>query len=424
MKTIKLIALLFITTANLCYAFDATMFEKNHDLQAINATVRHPNGRYYFFVGKYFHEYNLKTKKLERMARIGKDGWFGVPADMDAAVVHQHKGKAYLFKGNMYYRYNFSTRKVEKKGILNKDGWKGVHGPIDAVVMHPTNNCAYFFKGKEYHRFSFSKKKVDKIGTIGKDGGKGVPSNIDGTVMHQNGKAYFFKGDNYYTYNFSRKNVDNLNGIIGRDQWKGLFHQLDAVVFNDKDKNNATRNEHYIRGNYGYYKSIEDNIIWGILHFENSHKTTKKRLGHEWYIGIPPNIDAGFLHPKNGRYYFFKGDMYHRYNPSTRKVDKSNNIKKGFGLSKVLAAVGIPKTSHIYLFDGVYYYLYDVDAKKISRNGTIASRFKGVPNWIDAAVWDDYGKVIKFYKKDMVYAYSIPQGKIIRWGSLQPGLFK
>jgi hypothetical protein len=419
MKMIQLIGiLLFSIAVNLSYAFETPIPLKNNDLQVINAAIEHPDGSAYFFVGKYFHQYDTRAGKLKRMGKIGRDAWYGVPANVDAAIVHPHNRKGYFFKGNMYYRYDFSKKKMDKRGILNVDGWKGLAGPIDAAIMHPKNNCAYFFKGNKYHRYNFSKKKVDRIGTIGVDAWKGFPANINATIMHSNGRAYGFKEDHYYRYVYG-KEVDK-KGVIGKDGWK-VFHQIDAVVFNDRDNNLQTDNAHYIRGSYGYYTSTEYNNI-GIIYFENTHKITKKRFGYDWYKGVPPSVDAGFLHPKNGRYYFFKGDKYYRYNPRTRKVDKIANIRQGFGISKVVAAVGIPETNNIYLFDGINYSLFNVQANKIVSSGTITSKFKGVPNWIDAATQGYQG--IKFYKKDAVYVYSFTNRKVTRWGSLQPGLFK
>ncbi len=420
-----MLPLLLGIVTTFCYARDNATYLKNNDLQVINAAIEHPDGSAYFFVGKYFHQYDTRAGKLKRMGLIGKDGWYGVPANVDAALIHPHNKKGYFFKGNNYYRYDFSKKKMDKKGIINYDGWKGLVGPIGAAIMHPTNNCAYFFKGKKYYRYSFSKRKMDKIGAIGIDAWKGFPVNINAAIMHSNGRAYGFKDDHYFRYVFGKK-VDK-KGIIGKDGWK-LFHQLDAVVFNDRDRNNATRDEHYIINSLGMYcDDYNDNFVTREIAFLFNHPNVvrihKKRFGDNWYSGVEPNIDAGFLHPKNGRYYFFKGDTYFRYNPSTKKVDKIAKIKDGFGVSKVAAAVGIPDSNNIYLFDGISYHLYDIKSNKIIASGSISSKFTGVPNWIDAAVQDPHGG-IKFYKKDVVYVYSPKARKVTRWGMLQPGLFK
>ena len=53
----------------------------------------------------------------------------------------------------------------------------------------------------------------------------------------------------------------------------------------------------------------------------------------------------------------------------------------------------------------------------------IASRFKGVPNWLDAATQYNSDGIL-FYKKDMVYFYSFKDKKVINTDLLSPDLFK
>ena len=400
-------------------------FLKNNDLQAINAAVKHPNGKTHFFVGKYFHVYNTITGKLEKMGLIGKDGWYGLPVNVDAALIHPVNKKGYIFRGNMYYRYDFARRKVDKIGQVGKDGFKGLIGPFDAAMIHPTNKKAYFFKGSKYYSYDFNTKKM-AVKNIGRDGWKGVPVNLDAAVMHTNGKAYLFKADNYHRYNFTRRATDNLNSIIGRDGWR-LFHKLDAVVFNNLNTGpyNAVRPEHFIRDRYAYYVSFEGIDGFGLWANRSEVKSlTKKRFGYDWYKGVKSNIDAGFLHPKNKKYYFFKGDTYYRYNASTKKMDKDAKIKDGFGVSRVMAAAGIANSNYVYLFDHVNYYKFDVSKNSVIASGLISSKFRGVPNFVDAAVGDEHGYEIRFYKKDVVYAYNFKSGKVTRWGISPSGLFK
>lgn len=352
------------------------------------------------------------------MGLIGKDGWYGLPKNVDAALVHPHNKKGYFFRGNQYHRYDFDKKRVDKTGTLNSDGWKGIEGPIDAAIMHPTNNCAYFFKGKKYYRYNFSKKKMDKIGTIGVDAWKGLPAQLDATIMHNNGRAYGFKDDHYYRYVYGKK-VDK-KGVIGKDGWK-LFHKLDAVVYNNLDINLRTGSSHFIVGTNAFYLSKEFSLWGGLTGSDPNRKLTKKRFGHDWYRGVPSNIDAGFLHPTNGRYYFFKRDKYYRYNPTSKKVDKVAIIKGAFGIGSVDASFADSETKIIYLFKGSQYYEFNVDQSRITKSGSISSKFKGIPDYLDAASKGILGFGEVFYKKDV--EYYLNDGKV-SYRQLSPGLFK
>jgi len=433
MKIIKRIGLIcsismlmaFTSSSNSERIIDDLVALENNDLQVINAAILHPNGKTHFFVGKYFHVYNTTTGRLEKMGLIGKDGWYGLPVNVDAALMHPTIKKGYIFKGNMYYRYDFEKKKVDKRGIVSQDGWKGLTGPFDAAMVHPTNNRAYFFKGNKYYRYNFSTRKTEPVRTIGKDGWKGIPASIGAMVMHKNGRAYAFKGDHYYRYVFG-KQVDK-KAVIGRDGWR-MFHQLDAVVYNELNTGtyNSVRPIHFIRKGYGYYISFEGTDGFGLWAQQSKVKTiTKKRFGYDWYKGVRLNIDAGFLHPKNKKYYFFIGDSYYRYDPRTKKVDKTAKIKDGFGLSQVTAAVGIAESNFIYLFDPINYYKFDISKNRLVASGSIVSKFKGVPNFLDAATRDEQGSAseIRFFKKDVVYAYSFASNKVTRWGISPSGLF-
>ncbi|PIA79175.1 hypothetical protein BFR04_06550 [Gaetbulibacter sp. 4G1] len=432
---------LFTTQAN---NFDDVFSVYNNDLQVINASVLHPtSGKAHFFVGQFFHQYNPVSDKLDKMGVIGKDGWYGVTKNLDAVLIHPQNKKAYFFTGNTYQRYDFIKKRVDKTGVTGQDGWNGLAGPFDAVIMHPTNNKAYFFKGKRYYRFSFEKNKMDKVGTIGVDGWKGLPANIDSAIMHPNGKAYFFAGDKYYRYVFGRS-VDK-NGIIGRDGWKGLFHKIDGVVENKDDF-------HFFRGAHGMnIKSYNENYtvrqildklpasrnilgdnIKGIALtlYPNSDRVYKMRLGYDWYKGVPKDIDASLQHPITKKYYFFKGSKYYRYDPSSRSVDETDYIGRGAwrGLSKnVDAAIAIK--DHIYLFKDTKYYKYNASSlNRVIETGNISDKFKNVPNYIDAAHIYENKKYkwikIMFFKKDIIYTYSLSDRRVVNWEMAHQNLFK
>jgi hypothetical protein len=421
------------------------------DMSTLNAALIHPNGKAYFFIRNNYRRYNIQTDKLEIKGTIGKDGWKGVPSNVDAAFIHPHNKKTYFFSGNLYYRYDSSRRRVDKKGIIGVDGWKGLDGPIDAVIMHPTNNSAYFFKGKKYHRYSFSKKKFDLVGTVGINGWKGVPSNINASLMHTNGKAYFFKGDHYYRYDFSKRKVDK-KGVLGRDGWRGLYPRLDAIVYNlEHDKMHTFKSKTMTSVHHDIYNANPPDIITSVLVlFQNRDDKLRityrdYNLGYNAYNGVPSNIDASFRRGDNGKYYFFKGSKYYRWNPKTKKVDKTANITEGWkGVPTNLNAV-TDVTGGAYFFKGTNYYHFSFKEKKVIATGTISSKFRGMPNYPDAAAslyktkptasgYDDgylfSGEVsgsgsiddIIFFKNNISY-YRL-KDKRIRWKTINKKLLK
>lgn len=431
-KKTQLIATLFFLGLFTTYAnnFDDVSLKSNNDLQAINASVLHPtSGKIHFFVGQFFHQYNPTTDKLEKMGKIGKEGWYGLSPNVNAALINPQNKKAYFFTGNMYQIYDFSKKKAGAKRVIGQDGWTGVEGPIDAAIMHPTNNCAYFFKGKKYQRFSFSKNKVDKTGTIGVDGWKGLPANIDSATMHPNGKAYFFAGDRYYRYVFGLR-VDK-SGIIGRDGWKGLFHKIDAVVENKDDS-------HFIKDGLvmslkSYkerkYLNSQINKKWSLfLEYATYPLVDKFKLGYDSYKGVPKNIDAAIKHPKNKKYYFFKDKKYYRYDTSKQVVDKVGIIgSDGWkNLPQNLNAATASKHK-IYFFKGTKYFIHSITKGKIVESGEIASKFKGIPNYIDAAyTFQNHSgaRFLLFIKKDVTYIFSESKRQLVNYKLLNQSLFE
>ena len=448
-KKLQLIAAFFFLGLLTTHAndFDESLLTYNNDLQAINASVLHPtSGKAHFFVGQFFHQYNPVTDKLDKMGRIGKDGWYGVTKNVNAVLIHPQNKKAYFFTGNTYQRYDFSKKKVDKTGVTGQDGWTGIEGPIDAVIMHPTNNCAYFFKGKKYYRFSFAKDKMDKVGTIGVGGWKGLPANIDSAIMHPNGKAYFFAGDKYYRYVFGRS-VDKT-GIIGRNGWKGLFHKIDGGVENKRGvyflKESSVMtisdyNKNFIAKKVitlSNQKSSDNNldllkkgVNFIVSKFSPTvDKVNKTKLGYESYKGVPKGINAAIQHPSNKKYYFFKGSKYYRYDTSKQVVDKVGVIgKDGWkGLPANIDAA-VVSGNNIYFYKGTKYYTHSLVSDKVVETGSISSRFKGVPDYLDAAYSYKNSSGAKFQlliKKDAIYIYSEAKRKVVSWDLLHQGLFK
>ncbi len=278
----------------------------------LDAAMLHPNGKGYIFKGNTYYRYNFVLKKSDKIGIIGKDGWKGLEGPIDAAIYLPSKSNTYFFKGNKYHRFNHAKGKVDKVGIINKDGWKGVPNNVDLAILH-RNRKAYFFKDDQYYRYDFKKEQVDKTGFIGRDGWiglfnrldaandgyffrddycyyttykykvplgfmhlfatnkkeikkgrigydlfRGVTPTINAVLTHpKNNKMYFFKEDKYYRYDFDQNKIDKI-GIIGKDGWKGIPTNIDAVKM---DGNTVFFYKKSVEYKYVNDKLVEYNFI-------------------------------------------------------------------------------------------------------------------------------------------------------------------
>ncbi len=189
-------------------------------LDPIGAALLHPNGKAYFFRGSHYERYIFSRDIVDKIGRIGIDGWEGVwNTRIDAAVMHPN-GKAYFFHGSRYQRFDFAENKVDKEARINVDGWRGLWtNGIDEAILHP-NGKAYFFKGNQYQRFDFGIDRVDKVARINVDGWEGLTTGgIDGAVSHPNGKAYFFFGNRYQRFDYGLDKVDKTARVVVDGWW-------------------------------------------------------------------------------------------------------------------------------------------------------------------------------------------------------------
>ncbi len=196
--------------------------ERPFSLGPLCASVLTPKGYAYFFHNDLYERYDFKSDCVDKIRRVGLDGWSGVWRDnLNASIMHPN-GKAYFFRGHEYQRYDFGLDRVDKIARIGVDGWSGLwNSGLDAALLAPSGK-AYFFHGDQYQRFDFAKDKVDKIGQIGENGWFGVwKTGLSGAVMHPNGKAYFFRGNEYQRYDFQSDHVDK-QAVIGVDGWWGL----------------------------------------------------------------------------------------------------------------------------------------------------------------------------------------------------------
>ncbi|MBK8254774.1 MAG: alkaline phosphatase D family protein [Polyangiaceae bacterium] len=187
----------------LTWAPDAVYFFKGDKYLRFKPDAAHPDPGYPFPIEKY---------------------WSGVyPSDIQAAVRFPNE-KAYFFQDNGYIAYNIAHDKAEPGPRYIGRYWKGLWTDgVDAAVVW-NNGKAYFFKGSQYVRFDIAKDAVDpgypkEISA----GWPGVwPSGIDSVTLWPDGSAYFFRGDEHIRYNVTADKAMPGYPKKNSERWPGL----------------------------------------------------------------------------------------------------------------------------------------------------------------------------------------------------------
>ncbi len=131
----------------------------------VDATVRWNSSKAYFFRGNQYLRYDIATDKVDAGYPQPISGnWPGWPAtwtNVDA-VVRWPNGKVYFFRGSQYLRYDVATDKVDTGYPQPIAGnWPGVWTSGVDYVVNYNNTKAYFFKGREYVRYDIATDKAD-----------------------------------------------------------------------------------------------------------------------------------------------------------------------------------------------------------------------------------------------------------------------
>ena len=161
-------------------------------------------GAYNYYIGtagKMNAPWYLKTG-------FGNNRYPGVPPNVDAALRHPTNNKLYFFKGDKYYRFIEYSRKVDKTGTIGRDGWKGVPKNIDAAFS--TKKYAYFFKEEGVYIYKYA----DKTGYMMriKNYYRGAPDYID-AVDGTEDKVYIYKKSTKYVYDEAVKKTIHSESI-------------------------------------------------------------------------------------------------------------------------------------------------------------------------------------------------------------------
>lgn len=190
---------------------------------------------------------------------------------IDAALNGQGKyaSFAYFFNGNQYTKYNWSTDSVETGYPAALSAWNfpgDFNNGIDAVADGATDKT-YFFKGNRYIRYDWNKDAVDE----------GYPMSLS-------------------SWNFPDEFKNGIDAAInGKGSSEGKIYFFKDAQYIRYDLNNGKTDD-------GYPLSL-----------------TEWKLTDDFTNGINAAINGKAAY--EGKLYFFKGDLYVRYDWATDLLD-------------------------------------------------------------------------------------------------------
>lgn len=127
-------------------------------------------------------------------------------------------------------------------------------------------------------------------------------------------------------------------------------------------------------------------------------------------------IDMAFIYGKDNQLYFFRDDMFWKYNDKTQRAFKNYPMKinQMWGkLPKQLdAAMTYPYDNETYFFKGDIYWKYDPQKGKIAGGypKTIKSNWVGIPDNLDAIYIKN--RKVYFIKKNLYFLYDDKNKKV------------
>lgn len=205
------------------------------------------------------------------------------------------------------------------------DGWHnmpaGFIGNFDTALNGggPFAGKCYFFKGDQYIRYDWATDRADSGYPKSISGNwhnlpAGFTSNFNAAVNGQGpfaGKCYFFKGDSYIRYDWSSDRVDPgyPKKIAGnwRDLPSGFQDNLDAAINGGGS---------FVGKCYFFKGDLYVRYDWAT---DRADPGYPKKIADNWHClpsGYTDKFNAAIEGDKQFRSkgYFFKGDFYIRYN--------------------------------------------------------------------------------------------------------------
>jgi len=201
-----------------------------------DAVCHHPKNSetMFFFKNNEYYSYTWGIGVDSGYPKSISSQWKGVPDNIDAALNHPTDTKyIFFFKGDEYYRYNYDNKEVDsaypiKIGV--KNGWKGIPADIDTIVSSPHNpKELYFFKGEKFYKYIWSVGIEDGYPKNVSEYAKNAPSNMDLIFNSPNNNyTFIFKDDKYYRYRWNSNFDINVDSGYPKNiayNWKGLNNE-------------------------------------------------------------------------------------------------------------------------------------------------------------------------------------------------------
>lgn len=189
-----------------------------------------------------------------------------------------------------------------KKPTQDEDLCK--NSKIDAIFASASGET-FVFRADKYWKLTDDSIAAGYPKMI-KDGWPGLPGNIDAAFTYKNGKTYFFKGEKYWRYKGNK--VDGEYPKLISEGFTGIPNNLDAaMVWSGNGKIYFFKGSQFWRFDPSSRPPVKDVYPKPISNWE----------------GLPNNLDGAFQWT-NGYTYFFKDDMYFRFNDKAFAVDQVN----------------------------------------------------------------------------------------------------